>query len=178
MGINLPLSLASFLHQYKVASVIPSSLAISRIVLLLGGIIFFKTCSLLFLEYRMSNSSALYNRLFLLSVEWAPEGTSPSGSHRTVLKTLASYGSSYPSPFRNTPKQVWSMKEDLPALQLSPFADRIRSCLGSSAVTAVSTLLCMTPPLCSALVLRFLQVLCLNRSLNIGRQLPRFRISA
>jgi len=26
----------------------------------------------------------------------SPEGTSPSGSHRTVLETLASHGSSYP----------------------------------------------------------------------------------
>lgn len=65
-------------------------------------------------------------------------------------------------------QKVWPWVGDHPVSQLSPSFNRIRSCLRSTAITAFSSLLCMTPPLCSVLVLWILQVLCLTGSLNIG----------
>ena len=38
----------------------------------------------------------IFHLFTLLEVIESPEGTSPSGSHRTVLETLASHGSSCP----------------------------------------------------------------------------------
>ena len=57
--------------------------------------------------------------------------------------------------------------------------NRTRSCLRSTAITAPSSLLCMTPPLCSALVLWLLRGLRLSFSLNIGTtasQVPHQRL--